>query len=556
MNTPALRARYRRILRFAASVLIENWWYEIALPSMGLGKLAARSRIRRFTKAARRFNQLAKDLTGLMIKVGQFVSSRLDILPREITRELEGLQDQVDPAPLSEILIQVERSLALPVELAFSSFESDPIAAASLGQVHRATLTERLQALSGHTDVVVKVLRPGIEEIVEVDLAALRKVGQWLSRVKLISRRADAPGLVEEFAATTLQEIDYLNEAANLERFRSDFADDPYVDTPSVVWERSGSRVLTLSDVTAIKISDTASMLAAGINPDEVAAELARVIFQQIFVTRFFHADPHPGNLFITPRNDGKPGNFTLTIIDFGMMGEITTEQQRHLQKFLFAVVRRDAKGWVEAVSSLGLLLPSADTLQLEIAVDALFKRFGGIAVTDLVATDPREIVEFAKQFGELIRTLPFQVPENFLLLIRAISILSGVTSTLDRSFNIWNAIEPFARTLLSGGSNSPLAAFGQDLLENLNTLSRLPNRIDALLARAERGELSVRSVEIEKRIGRLERGQNGLSLALYAGMFLMAGLYLRSQGDGSGDLLLAGAGAVVIIDVLRRRIP
>ncbi|MEY4411156.1 MAG: hypothetical protein RLZ69_730 [Actinomycetota bacterium] len=241
-----LQQRYRRILIFAARVLAQSWWFELFLPSIGLGRLSARGRIKRLKRVARRFRVLAAELGGLMIKVGQFLSSRLDVLPVEITRELEGLQDEVDPEPFTAITEQLERELGLPLASAFAAFEETPIAAASLGQAHLATLSPALAERYGLSDVVVKVLRPGIQEIVEVDLSALRKVAGWLSRVKLVSRRADAPALIEEFAATSYEEIDYLNEAKNLTRFQTNFADDPYVATPSVVWDRSSKLVPTL----------------------------------------------------------------------------------------------------------------------------------------------------------------------------------------------------------------------------------------------------------------------------------------------------------------------
>jgi predicted unusual protein kinase regulating ubiquinone biosynthesis (AarF/ABC1/UbiB family) len=246
---PAYRARYRRIMRFSASALAQTWWFELVLPRFGLRRLAARSRTKRVQRIARRFYVLAADLGGLMIKVGQFLSSRLDILPPEITKELEGLQDEVEPELFERIRRQAETELGMPLEQAYASFEQIPIAAASLGQAHRARLTAGIAADVGFENVVVKVQRPGIEKIVEVDLAALRRVARWLSHVKLVSNRADAPALVEEFAATSLEEIDYLHEAASAERFAEDFASDPRIGAPVIVWDRSALRVLTLSDV-------------------------------------------------------------------------------------------------------------------------------------------------------------------------------------------------------------------------------------------------------------------------------------------------------------------
>ena len=533
-------------MRFAALALAQSWWYEIALPQIGLGRITRATRIARFQKLARKFHKLAADLGGLMIKAGQFLSSRLDVLPKEITSELEGLQDEVAPETTEAILRQISAELGMDVDLAFEFFDTEPLAAASLGQAHRAKLRSRFEKELGFTDVVVKVLRPGIEEIVEVDLAALRKIGKWLSKVKLVSRRTDAPKLVEEFAVTSLQEIDYRFEAASLERFKENFAQDLRVSTPEIVWERSARRVLSLSDVTAIKITDVAALDAAGIDPNAVAAELARVTFEQFFVHGFFHADPHPGNIFVTPKSDD-PTQFELTFIDFGMMGEISDSQRRKLQNFIFAVVARDARAWVSATEDLGVLLPSADTVQLERAVAELFKRFGGVGVAELTQTDPKELKEFALKFSDLVLALPFQLPENYLLLVRSISVISGVTSALNRNFNMWDAVDPFARSLLNGSANQTLARLGQDALGLISTIARLPQKFESLANRVERGELVYRNPELEQRVKRADRSLRSLSSAIIFGALLFAGLTLRQSGDPLANWLLVVSGVPLV---------
>jgi predicted unusual protein kinase regulating ubiquinone biosynthesis (AarF/ABC1/UbiB family) len=552
----ALKNRYRRILKFAALVLLESWWYELVLPKFGLRRFVARGRLARLTRHARDFRNLAADLGGLMIKVGQFLSSRLDVLPRDITRELENLQDEVAPEPELAIRVRIEEELSLPLSAAFAKFEVAPIAAASLGQVHGATLSPKLAELWGLEQVVVKVLRPGIEDIVDVDLAALRRIGGWLSRIRLVSRRADAPALVEEFAATTLEEIDYLNEAKNLGRFRENFAGDDFVTTPHVVWDRSTRRVLTLEDVSNIKVNDVDGLIAAGIDPNAVAAELARVTFQQIFVHGFFHADPHPGNVFVKPIPGDDETGFSLTFIDFGMMGAVSDAQRQDLQRFIFAVATRDARGWVLAVQKMKLLLPSADTVQLELAVQALFDRFAGVGVAEIVSTDPREFRDLAIQFSDLIRTLPFQIPENFLLLARSISIISGVTSSLNRDFNMWDALDPFARSLLQGGSKSPARAIGRELLDLINTAIRLPKRVENLSLRLERGEVSIRNPELERRIRRVERGQSSQLWAVFAGVLFLGGVLLRANQDAFGNTLMFFAAVPAIWALVSRRLP
>ena len=550
MNNPALKARYRRILRFASLALAELWWFELFLPQIGLAKLGARGRIRRLKRLARKFHDLAADLGGLMVKVGQFLSARLDVLPESVTKELEGLQDEVAPEPFDKIASLIESELGMSASVAFASINPEPIAAASLGQAYRAKLSSGLAADLGYEDVIVKVLRPGIEEIVEVDLKALRKIGGWLSRVKLVSRRTDAPALVEEFATTTLEEIDYLHEAQNLERFAANFAGDARVGTPDLIWERSARRVLTLSDVSAIKISDVDALIEAGLNPNAVAAELARVTFEQFFVTGFFHADPHPGNIFVKPMPAESGIDFTLTFIDFGMMGQVDEDLRNNLQRFLFAVASRDARGWVAACERLGVLLPTADTVILERAISELFDRFGGVGVGELVQTDPRELREFALRFSELLRTLPFQLPNDFLSLIRALSLISGVASTLNREFNIWDAIDPFARSLLNGAGSGVAKNLGKEFLSFASTVGRLPGRIDDLVSRIDAGQVIIRNPELETRLRVLDssvrRATSGL---LFTGL-LIGGLMINVQNETLSYWLL-GISALPLIHAL-----
>lgn len=534
-----MKARYRRILRFAALALFQTWWFELVLPKFGLKRFVAAGRLRRFKKLARKFGVLALDLGGLIIKAGQFASSRLDVLPEAITSELESLQDEVEPVSFNKIQPQLEQELGLSLDVAFDSFDSTPIASASLGQVYRAELSASLARDFGSSKVVVKALRPGIEEIVEVDLKALRKVGQWLSRIKLVSRRTDAPALIEEFATVSLQEIDYFHEAGNLERFKLNHAEDPRVDSPQIIWERTAKRVLTLSDVSAIKISDVDALVAAGINPNAVAAELARNTFEQIFTYGYFHADPHPGNIFVSKVGEN---DFKITFIDFGMMGEINDDLRTGLQRFIIALVSRDARACVVSMQKLGVLLPTADTVELERAIIALFERFGGVGVAELTQTDPEEFKQLALQFSDLLRTLPFQLPEDFLLLFRSISLLSGVTSALNRDFNMWDAVDPFARTLLNGSGNSTIKAIGREAFSFATTVAGLPARMDSVLTRIDQGLLSVRLPEVEKNVRRLNGTVQRLSVAVLTAAIFAGGVALRISGDELGNLLLLGS--------------
>ncbi|MCY0903329.1 ABC1 kinase family protein [Arthrobacter sp. H14-L1] len=534
------RVRYRRILRFAAWHLAVTWWFELVLPRIGLGRIAERTRTKRMRRFAQRFHALAVELGGLMIKVGQFMSSRLDVLPPEITAELEGLQDEVPPVAFPAIRALAEAELGAPLEKVFATVAQTPIAAASLGQAHRAHLRPADAADTGLASVVMKVQRPGIDAIVDVDLAALRKVGGWLSHVRVVSKRADMPALVKEFAQTSLEEIDYLNEAANAERFAADFADDTRVSVPEVVWERTTRRVLTLEDVTAIKITDSAALLAAGIDPALVAPVFASVMFDQLFTNGFFHADPHPGNIFVTPSADSSSERpWKLTFIDFGMMGEVPPKTRSGLRKLLIAAAARDGKGLVTAISDVGVLVPSADTAELERAMTHLFARFGGMGFAELRDVDPREFRDFGVEFGDVVRSLPFQLPENFLLIIRAMSLTSGVCSSLDARFNLWDSVEPYAARLLRDERGNIVQDVAQQALDAAAAVVRLPRRLDGLITRIEDGSLSVVNPRLERQVARLNRMAQRSASALIFGALLIAGSVVRGDDMVLGNVLM-----------------
>lgn len=534
------RARYRRILRFASWNLAVTWWYELLLPRIGLASVTERTRTKRMTRFAKRFHVLAVDLGGLMIKVGQYMSSRLDVLPPEITAELEGLQDEVPAVPFPAIRALAEEQLGLPLERVFSSIDEVPVAAASLGQAHRARLSALDAADTGLDAVVLKVQRPGIRAIVDVDLAALRKVGGWLNRVRAVYSRVNMPALIEEFAQTSLEEIDYLHEAQSAERFAEDFAGDDRLTVPTIVWERTTRQVLTLQDVTAIKITDVASLRVAGIDPAAVAPVFAEVMFDQLFNHGFFHADPHPGNIFVTPTpGDASGRGWKLTFIDFGMMGEIPPTTRASLRKLLISAATQNGTGLVEAARDMGVLLPNAETVELERVLTQLFARFGGMGFAELRNVDPREFRDFGMQFNEVVRTLPIQIPDDFLLVGRAMSLTSGVCSALDAEYNLWDSVEPYAAQLLRDEGANVAKDFGKEALEVAGIAWRLPKRLDTLVTRAEEGRLAITTPRLERRLDRLEGTARRLMSALLFGALLFSGATVRADDLGLGNLLM-----------------
>lgn len=554
-----LRARYRKILRFAARHLVSTWWFELFLPRIGLTVITERTRTRRLQKIARRFHSIAVDLGGLMIKVGQFLSTRLDVLPPEFTRELEGLQDEVPAVPFAEIRALAEVELGVSLERAFSFVDEVAVAAASLGQVHRARLAEVDAAETGLSDIVIKIQRPGIGDIVDVDLRALRRIAGWLSHVRLVYERVDMPALMEEFAITSLEEIDYLHEASNAERFRENFADDPRVATPDIVWERTTRRVLTLEDVSAIKVNDISALTAAGINPVDVAAEFAAVMFDQLFVHGYFHADPHPGNIFVTPTPGGER-EWRFTFIDFGMMGEVPAGLKQGLRQLLIAAASRDGNGMVDAIRDVGVLLPSADTAELERAMTKLFSRFGGLGFAELQQIDPREFRAFANEFQDVVRSLPFQLPENFLLIGRAMSLTSGMCSSINPAFNIWDAVEPYSASLIRTEGSNLVKDVAREAVSIAAVVARLPRRIDKLTTRIEEGRLAVQSPRIERRLASIERtGRRIISAILFAAL-LLGGIMLRPTDAAASTWLLVLSGIpllhALLAGVVSRRGP
>ncbi|HTN58526.1 MAG TPA: AarF/ABC1/UbiB kinase family protein, partial [Protaetiibacter sp.] len=251
------------------------------------------------------------------------------------------------------------------------------------------------------------------------------------------------------------------------------------------------------------------------------------------------------GNIFVTP--GATPDTWRLTFVDFGMMGQIDDRLRAGLRDFALAVVARDGTALVASLERLGVLLPNADTEELERAMAASFDRFGGMGVAELRAVDPRELEAFARQFGDTIRSLPFQLPENFLLLIRTISLVSGVTSALNPQFNMWDAVDPFARTVLRG-SGGDVIAVGQKALRYATTLARLPQRIDELATRIDRGQLAIRAPGVERRIAMIESVLGHLISAIVFAALLFSGVLLRRGGDEVLAWVLMGASVVPLL--------
>ena len=534
MNPSRLRARYRHIMAFFARAAASFIFWEIVLPRLGLRSVTRRTRSGRYTQIAARFRLMAIRMGGVMIKVGQFLSARADVLPPEITEELSGLQDEVPPEDFAAIRQLAEAELGASLDERFERFEPEPLAAASLGQVHRARLRADAQEAGGFRDVVVKIQRPFIDQLIDVDFAALRRVAGWLMRYKPIRKRADVRALVAELESTVHQEIDYLAEGQNAETFGKNFAEAKRIHVPRVVWSRTTKRVLTLENVYAIKITDYDAITAAGIDRGEVARVLFKTYLKQIFEDGFFHADPHPGNLFVTPRpvTEANQASWQLTFVDFGMVGTVPERLSDGLREMMIGVGTRNAARVVSAYQTLGVLLPGADLKLLEQAGSQLFDRFWGMSMDELRRIDHREMHQFAMQFRELMFEMPFQLPHNLLLLGRTVAILSGMCTGLDPNFNVWTQLAPYAQKLVREEGVSNWDVWLDEIGDLVRQLISIPGQTGRVLTRLERGDLNVNTPQVSRQIFHLEGAVNRLTASIVFAAFLFGGVLLYQSGD------------------------
>jgi predicted unusual protein kinase regulating ubiquinone biosynthesis (AarF/ABC1/UbiB family) len=397
--------------------------------------------------------------------------------------------------------------------------------------------------------VVVKIQRPNIETIIATDLAALRTVGFWLKRYQPISKRVDVPALLAEFTRVLYEEIDYITEGHNAETFAAIFTDNPGVRVPGVVWTHTTKRALTLEDVGAIKITDYDAITAAGIDRAEVAKRLFNTYLKQIFEDGFFHADPHPGNLFVTPIDHSSDGDqsdevdWQLTFIDFGMVGRLPNKLREGLRELVIGVGLQDATRVVKSYQLLGVLLPNADLTLLEKAGAKMFEMFWGRNMSELQDVSLDEMHEFAEEFRDLMYSMPFQIPQDIIFLVRCVGILSGMCTGLDPDFNLWEGLAPFAQKLITEEASSAR----ETILEVLSTMARrllaMPGRVDAILMKVERGELAVHDPHLSRQLLLLERTiRRGVGAIIFA-VLLIGGIQLfLAHYPFFGILLMVGA--------------
>ncbi|HEX21597.1 MAG TPA: AarF/ABC1/UbiB kinase family protein, partial [Actinobacteria bacterium] len=329
--------RWRRIRRFTWLFLgiVRDFRREAKIAARVGGQLARERMSKRHRKRAIKFRETAIEMGGVLIKLGQFFSARVDIMPDEYIQELAKLQDTVPPAPFEKVKEVIETDFKQPLEKIFKSFDTETLAAASLAQVYKAELK------TGEK-VAVKVLRPGIEELIDIDLATFAYLMEGVHRFTSFGNRTDIPMVVGEFIRTLGDELDFYREGINAVRFQRMFADDEFIHIPKIYPDYSSSHVLTLEAINGLKISNYKELESQGIDRHLVATEVFNSYLKQVLEEGFFHADPHPGNLFVM---EGP----VVAFVDFGMVGEITPTMQKSLRAGIIGIAKKDAVVIVEA---------------------------------------------------------------------------------------------------------------------------------------------------------------------------------------------------------------
>ncbi|NOK58197.1 MAG: putative unusual protein kinase regulating ubiquinone biosynthesis, AarF/ABC1/UbiB family [Chloroflexi bacterium AL-W] len=551
------RRRFLRIFFFFLRIIIHIYIFDILFNRFWFTRwYAQRSGIPRWRGMAQRFRQMAVQTGGVMIKLGQFLSARADILPAAITDELAGLQDEVPAAPMPYILQTMAEEFGVPPAHVFKHFDTAVIAAASFGQVYFGTLHDNRQ-------VAIKVQRPRIEEVVEVDLQAVLWAIRLVKNYAPIRRRADLEALFHEFARVMLQELDYVMEAQNALSFRANFAETPRVYFPEPYVEFSTRRVLVMERITGFKISNQKALVEAGIDQAELAERLNGSYLKQFFLDGLFHADPHPGNLFVRVEgpspvqtngtHHGSP--YTLIFVDCGMVGRLPPTTMEALREGIIGLATNDAERMVGALDQLNMILPGTDRQPIVQAIQIFMRYTYDRSVRELTNVDVQSIFD---ETEHLIRDLPFQIPQDLVYLGRAVSLVGGMATAIYPDINLFESAKPFAQEMLAREQSN--GAWTGKLRDELGTLGQiiatLPRQMDAYYKSANRGNLRTRIdlSRLERSMQRVERATSRLSNGIMATGLFLGGVLLRVNGFADESLWAWGIAAIIAVWSLRPR--
>jgi predicted unusual protein kinase regulating ubiquinone biosynthesis (AarF/ABC1/UbiB family) len=462
------RSRPWTAIRRAFTII---WCFTTFVLSLKWDDWRGRTEENKFKRAAQ-LRQILTRLGPTFIKVGQALSTRPDLVRKDFLDELVKLQDQLPPFDNRLALSIIEAELGKPVTELFRQISPNPIAAASLGQVYRAVL---------HTgeDVAVKVQRPNLLPTLTLDLYLMRWAAGWMAPWLPLNLGHDLTLIVDEFGIKLFEEIDYINEGRNAEKFADNFRDDPTVKVPTIYWRYSSIRVLTLEWINGFKLTDTASIRAAGLDTNKIIEIGVISGLRQLLEHGFFHADPHPGNLFAMP--DGR-----MAYIDFGMMDQLEQYTKETIASSVVYLINKDYAELAENFAKLGFLTPDTDITPIIPALEEVLGEAMGESVREF------NFKTITDQFSELMYDYPFRVPAKFALIIRSLVTQEGLALTLNPNFKIVEVSYPYvARRLLTGESPEMRrhlievlfkdGKFQWQRLENMIAIARSDNNFDLL---------------------------------------------------------------------------
>ncbi|RFP57731.1 MAG: AarF/ABC1/UbiB kinase family protein [Limnothrix sp. CACIAM 69d] len=540
------RERYSRPRRFIDIwTFVTLWllwlWIDTKPWSYRGGMTEAKQKARRRQQAIWVRDTLLQ-LGPTFIKVGQLFSTRADLFPAEYVEELSKLQDRVPAFGYDQVEAIVRQDLGKSVQELFQSFDPIPLAAASLGQVHKAQLR------SGE-EVVVKVQRPGLKKLFQIDLAILKGIARYFQNHPRWGPGRDWLGIYEECCRILYEEIDYLNEGRNADRFRRNFRHADWVRVPKVFWRYCSPRTIVLEYVPGIKISHYEAIEAAGLDRSTLAELGARAYLEQILEGGFFHADPHPGNLAVSP--DG-----ALIFYDFGMMGQINANVRTGLMETFFGIAQKNGERVMNSLISLGALQPTGDTGPVRRSIQYMLDNFMDKPF------ETQSVTAISDDLYEIAYGQPFRFPATFTFVMRAFSTLEGVGKGLDPEFNFMEVAKPYAMQLMNG--NQPEAAgdllgeLGRQAAQMSSTALGLPRRIDDTIEKLDRGDLRlrVRATETDRVLRRLSNAQVATNYSILTGSFALCSAILVGTGYGWFAVIPGGIGllpAIALLRLLRR---
>jgi predicted unusual protein kinase regulating ubiquinone biosynthesis (AarF/ABC1/UbiB family) len=496
-------------------------------------------------KAARRRRQAIwirdtfLDLGPTFIKVGQLFSTRADLFPSEYVEELSKLQDRVPAFSYEQVEAIVKQDLGKPINELFRSFDPIPLAAASLGQVHKAQLH------SGE-EVVVKAQRPGLRKLFTIDLQILKGIARYFQSHPDWGRGRDWLGIYEECCRILWEEIDYISEGRNADTFRRNFRAQDWVKVPRVYWRYASPRVLTLEYLPGIKISHYEALEAAGLDRKLIAHLGAKAYLQQLLNDGFFHADPHPGNIAVSPEGGA------LIFYDFGMMGRIKSNVREQLMETLFGIAQKDADRVVASLVELGALSPVDDMGPVRRSIQYMLDYFMDKPFEN------QSVSEISDDLYEIAYDQPFRFPATFTFVMRAFSTLEGVGKGLDPEFNFMEVARPFALQIMTNGNspdgNSFLNELGRQAAQVSSTALSLPRRIEDTIEKLERGDLRVRvrSIESDRILRRMSSIQLGTNYTLLISAFTLSATILFVNGNVGPALVVAFIAAIAAFALIR----